>query len=766
MKARFRNSPRALTLLAPALVALATVLGLPATAAGHQFDHAPPAFTVGVPSTLFSAGGPGATWELIKTFPTGNPHTDLDFFTKRGETYASVGALAVGPNGGGQTIVKLTQGGEVTPTSPEFVSTHPSAACPSDPSAATGLQHDVESTPKGNTILNTFNSAADRRDAQLLIDATDNEGRCHDAIAFGGDPASPQGGLEIVDITNVFDPVEIGLTSHIGEAHTVNIDPKRPHIAYAVTSDFITGVTCNPDDTDCDRPDEDGNPSTNQGFNLDGFEVVDLSSCMNFPTWTSVEVKRMVCRPQVYRYRYPSALTGLGHKYDSLAGCHELEIYPDDTLTCAGVNATMFFDMSGAFRSNGRPRGTPLPCQVRESATLDLLYGTGAMVTDCVTGQGGQDLRIEGWNSIGAPSLRGVRFLGAAYHQGRKGNDPPERLATQDVEISHEAELSGSRRLILTTDERGGGVIPPGAACDPLVDITAGNGGIHAYRVNRLLSSTPSGPDADAAAAADSSYALTPSGGKAIFRTPIETGPQASLCDSHVFHQIPGQNRIFMGWYSQGTQVVDFVEHADGRVSFSRAGFFIPANANTWVSAVFKVRRNHNGTFTYWGATGDFNLGLAGRSAIDIYKVTLPAPPRPLGNGGEEAPPGCEDDDDDDVDFHMHGPLSASRGSNVEYTLMYSNLSADDDVECPEIEDLLDDDEDFVSATNGGVYDPETRTVTWSLGRLAPGATGSIGLTARISPDAGIGTALVNLSLLLEPGMISIPAQWQTIVLP
>ena len=92
-----------------------------------------------------------------------------------------------------------------------------------------------------------------------------------------------------------------------------------------------------------------------------------------------------------------------------------------------------------------------------------------------------------------------------------------------------------------------------------------------------------------------------------------------------MFQQIPGQNRIFMGWYSQGTQVVDFTENADGTVDFKEAGYFIPANANTWVSHIFKVERNRDGSFNYYGATGDFNLGAGGRNAIDIYKVRLPA---------------------------------------------------------------------------------------------------------------------------------------------
>ncbi len=155
-----------------------------------------------------------------------------------------------------------------------------------------------------------------------------------------------------------------------------------------------------------------------------------------------------------------------------------------------------------------------------------------------------------------------------------------------------------------------------------------GNGGIHAYAVDRLDASPTSTPTPEQAWEA---YARTPAGEKAIFRVPIRTQPEATFCTAHVFQQIPGQNRIFMGWYSQGTRVVDFVEHADGTVSFEEAGWFIPENANTWTSAVFKTRENADGTWTYWGATGDFNLGAAGRSAIDVYEVTLPAPPAPRG---------------------------------------------------------------------------------------------------------------------------------------
>lgn len=619
------------------LIATASALFAPSIAvAGHGLDHEAPAFDPPPPpSTTFNSGGPEAEWELVGTVATGNPHTDLDFFTRFGETYASVGTLGTGLNAGGQTIVQLTDAGEVAPSR---IASHASASCLSDPSAALGLQHDVEATPKGRAPLSSRNPFADRRDTQLLIDATDAPGRCHDQ-GNAGLEAAPQGGLEIVDVTDPANPVEIGLTSHIGEAHTVNIDPKRPHIAYAVTSDAL-GV-----DSEGRRTNED--PESSDRFDLDGFEVVDLSSCMDFPPGTSLTEKRASCRPDVYRYRYPNPEMALGHTVktggQAIFGCHELEVYPSDLLTCASGNTLIGLDMSDAFRQMGTPdnyrddvpRGQPLPCRVRESSSLAPLR-TEAMVTDCVDGTatGVEDLTVPAWLDSGAPGLAGVRWVGSIYHQGggpQQASTPFD--STEDVAFDHEAELSASGRLLLATDERGGGVLPPGASCSPVVDNVTGNGGVHAYLFTRLSKQAPA-----SASEAHRAYARVPGGGKAIFRAPIRTGPQASLCTAHVFQQMPGTNRIFMGWYSQGTRVVDVIERPNGTVGFSEAGFLIPENANTWVSHVFDWSANPDGTVTYRGATGDFNLGLAGRSAIDVYEATLPAPPRPR----RFAAPACE----------------------------------------------------------------------------------------------------------------------------
>jgi hypothetical protein len=610
---------------------LAGALAVPATVWAHDaFDHPAPPFTPQAPlSTTFNSGGNDARWELVTSFATGNPHTDIDFFTRDGDTYASVGTLAIGPNGGGQTIIRLTEGDRVDPS---FVAGYPSASCLSNPDAALGLQHDVEAAPKGRAILNTDNPSAVRSDTEIIVDATDANGRCHDQ-GIAGLQGAPQGGLEIVDVTDPENPVEIGLVSNIGESHTVNVDPKRPHIAYAVTSDVISV-----DETSGQRQNEV--EGSGEELSLDGFEVIDMSSCMGFPEGTSVTVKRMQCRPEVYRYRYPSADIALGHtKRDEIYACHELEVYPDDRLTCASGGAMIMFHMAGAFRRNGTPndfsddvpRGEPLPCELRNSSTADPLFDTGAKVTDCVLEDmsGEAELDVPSWIDIGAPSLAGVEHIGSVHHQGRGagGTATPAFDSTEDIDFDHEAELTHSGDFVLATDERGGGVLPPGASCTPSPsDLRVGNGGIHAYRTDGLDTEVPPAPTSPEDEAFDP-YARTPGGEKAIFRTPVRTEGQATVCTSHVFQQIPGQNRIFMGWYSQGTQVVDYVEHRDGTFEFKPAGFFIPENANTWVSHVFKFERRPNGDFTYWGATGDFNLGESGRNGIDIYKVTLPPPP-------------------------------------------------------------------------------------------------------------------------------------------
>ena len=622
-------------------IAVAGALGLVGTALAHELDHSAPGFSEAAPlSSAINAGGENAEWELVATIPTGNPHSDLDFFTREGVTYASVGTLAAGPNAAGQTIIQLTnESGDVDP---QYVAGHPSATCPGVASGVTGLQHDAEAAPKGDALVQFPNPYVDKRDTQIVVDTSDAPGRCHDQGTLGISDTK-QGGLEIIDVTDPSAPTEIGLTSHVGEAHTVNIDPKRPHIAFVSSSDGVDY-------------DEQGVRTNDEGTSdaMDGIEVVDLSSCMNFPPGATRQFKIDSCDPDVYRYRWPTVDFASSSVFRTGSACHELEIYPDDRVTCAGIAATLLLDFSGAFDDNGtptdysddKPRGTPLPCARRETSTAAEAWRTSAFVEDCVTGENGQSLLVADWLQMNPrPSLEGVEKLGAAHHMGFDDqivhNAEPPYPATDDIFVSHEAELTQSGRYLLASDERGGGILPIGASCSPGADNPLGNGGIHAFPVDKLGTAPPAPTgeaNADVEAYQEAIYAKTSDGERAIFRAPTQTKPQGSLCTAHVFQQIPGQNRIFMGWYSQGTQVVDFTENADGTIDFKRAGYFVPENANQWVSHVFKVEENPDGSFTYWGAAGDFLLGDAGRNAIDIYKVTLPAPPKPRTESGQPLP--------------------------------------------------------------------------------------------------------------------------------
>ncbi|MFP5369644.1 MAG: hypothetical protein ACLGI3_02695, partial [Actinomycetes bacterium] len=434
----------------------------------------------------------------------------------------------------------------------------------------------------------------------------------------------------------------------IGEAHTVNVDPRRPHIAYVVTSDAVgvngDGVRTN----ELAQSDRLGRPAPDL-FSHDGFEVVDLSSCMTAPFGTmpdglDVAGKRAACKPQVWRYRYETTAMALGHtNKNTVYGCHELETYADDTLTCGGGAAMLLLDMAGVFAPGAdgleRPKGEPLPCAVRESSSV--VTPSGAAVTDCVVGVDGFDLRIRNWLANGTPGsiTEDVGYLGTAHHQGRQSATgdvtSPAFPATEEIDFDHEAEYTHSGKFVIATDERGGGVLPPGATCTQALDNPVGNGGLHAYAVDRLFRTTDLAA-VPTAEQAFTSYARTPGGDKAIFRTPVNTPGTPTECTAHVFQQLPQEGdgsmgHIFMGWYSQGTQVLDYRENADGSFEFALVGYFIPELANQWVSHVFSCQVQDDGRIAYYGVASDFQLGN-GRNAVEVYKATLP----PLGAAFDE----------------------------------------------------------------------------------------------------------------------------------
>jgi subtilisin family serine protease len=136
---------------------------------------------------------------------------------------------------------------------------------------------------------------------------------------------------------------------------------------------------------------------------------------------------------------------------------------------------------------------------------------------------------------------------------------------------------------------------------------------------------------------------------------------------------------------------------------------------------------------------------VGGTSTGDLGSFVLTLDEVRAGGGGGGGGGGCGDDEDDDLS--VAGPATASRGGGLTYEIAYTNGGSDDDEDC-ELEDELDDDTDFDSASAGGVYDPVAHVVRWKLGPVPAGATVRVLVTATVSPDAAPGAVLLNRALL------------------
>ena len=90
----------------------------------------------------------------------------------------------------------------------------------------------------------------------------------------------------------------------------------------------------------------------------------------------------------------------------------------------------------------------------------------------------------------------------------------------------------------------------------------------------------------------------------------------------------------------------------------------------------------------------------------------------------------------------MAGPSVARVGGSVEYTITWSSGAKPNDG-CA-VTDSLPGDVTFVSASNGGVYDPATHTVAWSTGTVPAATVTTLKLTGQVASGAAPGTVLVN----------------------
>jgi uncharacterized repeat protein (TIGR01451 family) len=120
--------------------------------------------------------------------------------------------------------------------------------------------------------------------------------------------------------------------------------------------------------------------------------------------------------------------------------------------------------------------------------------------------------------------------------------------------------------------------------------------------------------------------------------------------------------------------------------------------------------------------------------------------------------------DDPVVALTKTGPATASAGGFVAYTLSYTNAGPAAS-ENARIVDVLPPELRFVSASPGGTYDGGSHTVTWKLGTVPAGASGSRTLTARLVPSAQPGTVVLNSAEFTGDMTVSPPlAAWATVV--
>ena len=547
-------------IIALAVAAVATVPAVPA-AADHTDPREPLAPTEGAVEEGITRGE--GSWEHIANIPgLANPAltgggTDLEFFSPKGtkDFWGAFGTLGQDEAGSvGQRIIRLTKDGKVEPT---WVADHGSAHCAPDNSSVTGLQHDSQIAKLGAITL--------------LTDTTDAVGRCHDPEG---------GGIEIIDVSSVTKakprPREVHLVRFAGFSHTHTVDHRYDWIVYNSSSDFA---------------------------NRNWIDVMNMKSCFGKAGW-SLKERRSACRPVVSRIQLKPKWT---MQRDSTTGelepgsstCHDIT-YSKGRLYCAALQATVILNVKDLVRPNGSVRGETLPCTVTKGT------GTTAKVTDCSAMEADRTERAKGWRFVGKVAHPG-RDCGPPGSDVRNCNNNTNVRSDEGVALSHEADPSHDKQFMFVTDERGGGIVPPGSSCTPGLENPYGNGGAHAYDI-----SDPSNIE----------YAKTPTGEKAVYISDAVV-PAETFCDIHVLERVQGEQRFIAAYYTQGIKIVDYFVDDQGRLEFREVASFTLPRANTWSAEAFKVRRNDDGSKTYFIAANDIHRG------IDVLSWT--GDPNPIG---------------------------------------------------------------------------------------------------------------------------------------
>jgi extracellular elastinolytic metalloproteinase len=156
----------------------------------------------------------------------------------------------------------------------------------------------------------------------------------------------------------------------------------------------------------------------------------------------------------------------------------------------------------------------------------------------------------------------------------------------------------------------------------------------------------------------------------------------------------------------------------------------------------------------------DTDCDTASARGEEVHVAELEA----LGTGVDGAdPPPPSGPKDPVVTLTKSGPLTTAAGSRLTYSLSYENLGPST-ASSAKLVDTLPDGVTFVSATGGGTFNSTSRKVTWNLGNVAAGASGTRTLVVGVPTGTASGTLLLNQVEFVAPLTISTPGAFLTMV--
>jgi uncharacterized repeat protein (TIGR01451 family) len=399
----------------------------------------------------------------------------------------------------------------------------------------------------------------------------------------------------------------------------------------------------------------------------------------------------------------------------------------------------------GSNQSN--PSCNPSPCPATSPLASASAFGL-FRPHDVHFSRDGQTMYVAALNSTFIVNVRRVnRLISGALSSvthvptiailgNAQGEDPTDASDPNNIELSHQADVTADGKILVISDEQGGGVSETGCTTDPQTGVV---GALHFWALAPIgraaidaQDPTPQNPVRMGIWVNPNPPFVDAPGVDEEF-LPVELRNRG--CTVHVFRlggngtASPGPaepgfdgvsrfryRRLSTAFYGAGVWFMDFSKpsvDSDGVAEDPRStwgntlGWNIQLGADAWSAKEYKGH-------IY---AGDMIRGF------DAYRITRFADPV--------------------VELDKLGPPSARAGETVRFEITYRNVG-------PaasgggRVFDQLPQGVRFVSASNGGTYDSRTHTVRWNVGTVDVGETGTLVLRVRVRAGTNAGTVLLN----------------------